>query len=516
MRYNLNGLFIVLLASVAFWATGCKDSDDDIDIESLAIEGNGSLSFDAQLNRWSILTSDYTLDGVKNAGNEAILFITNRDELGLIEPGQVEFSGKASPLSAGKASQPVEMNIRIASLKPIVIEPEPDPVDNSLLAGRLEIVTDGGAAITSKEDYVKATFSMTHPIDDWNLESVTGGIRGRGNSTWLWYPKKPYRIKFDKKQKLMGLDKAKSWVLLAEYRDPTSIMNAYVFELGNLLGLPYTNHNRYVEVVLNGEPQGLYHLTEQVQQNENRVNIDEQGGYLIQLDRDDGPELAPDATDNFWSAYYDMPVCVKNPEEPTPAILAEVKASLAELENAIAGGDMNEVEKLLDVKSMIDFLIIQELIYNVELDAPRSMYMHKDIGNDTWHMGPLWDFDAGFDFNWTNMTTSHDYFASYRELVMGTKPATHAGTQYNIPGFFSDLFWIDAFVTRYKARWKEVRALEEQAWENTYRHYAANTALWEYDAAMWPVGKTPATEISRMQRWLHNRFTYLDTVVANY
>lgn len=516
MRYNLNGLLVILLASVALWATGCSEGDSDSTVESLGIEGNGTLAFDAGLNRWSILTSDYTLDGVKNVDTEATLFITNRDELGLIEPGQVEFTGWATPLTGSKASSAIEMNIRIASLKAIVTEPEPEPVDNSLLAGRLEIVTEGGAAITSKEDYVKATFTMTHTIDDWNLESVTGGIRGRGNSTWLWYPKKPYRIKFDKKQTLMGLAKAKSWVLLAEYRDPTSIMNAYVFELGNLLGLPYTNHNCYVEVVLNGVPQGLYHLTEQVQQNENRVNIDEQGGYLIQLDRDDGPELAPTATDNFWSTRYSMPVCVKNPDAPTPAILTEVKASLAGLENAIAAGNMTEIEKLLDVKSMIDFLIIQELIYNVELDAPRSMYMHKNIGNDTWHMGPLWDFDAGFDFNWTNMTTSHDYFASYTELVMGTKPATHTGTQYRIPGFFSDLFKIDAFVTSYKARWKEVKALEEQAWENTYRHYAANTALWEADAAMWPVGKKPATEIDRMQRWLHNRFTYLDTVVAKY
>lgn len=510
MSRNLNGLVLVLLASVALLATGCKDDGDNVTEKSVVIEGQGALTFDVDLDRWSILTTDYTLDGVKTNA-EAILIITNRDKLGYIEPGQVEFTGKVT-----SSSRAVEMNIEVSSLTPIYVEPEPEPIDESLLAGRIVIETEGGAPIVSKEDYVKATFTVSHANEDWNIESVTGGIRSRGNSTWLWYPKKPYRIKFDKKQTVMGLAKAKSWVLLAEYRDPTSIMNAYVFELGNLLGLPYTNHNRYVELELNGEPQGLYHLTEQVQQNENRVNIDEKGGYLIQLDRDDGPELAPDATDNFWSAVYFMPVCVKNPDEPTPAILDEVKASLAELETAIASGNMNEVEKLLDVKSMIDFLIIQELIYNVELDAPRSMYMHKDIGNDTWHMGPLWDFDAGFDFDWSNMTQSHNYFASYTELVLGTKPATHGGTQYNVPGFFSDLFKMHPFVTRYKARWKEVKALEDQAWANTYRHYAANKALWEKDAVMWPVGKTPATEIDRMQRWLHNRFAHLDKIVANY
>ncbi len=399
--------------------------------------------------------------------------------------------------------------------------PEPDPAlptdeEYSLIAGTLYVYTDGGASITSKDTYVNATISLTHDNEAWNLDQVTGGIRGRGNSTWLWYPKKPYRIKFDKKQSMMGLPKAKSWVLLAEYRDPTDLMNTYVFELGQLMGMPYTNHNRYVELILNGKTQGLYHLTEQVQQHEHRVNIDEESGYLIQLDTDDGPDLSPDATDNFWSEHYRMPVCVKNPDEPSATTLSEVKASLGKLEKLIAAGNFEAIEEELDVASMIDFLIVQELIYNVELDSPRSMYMHKDIDGDKWHMGPLWDFDAGFDFDWNNMTTSHNYFSSYRELVMGTKPATHAGTSYRIPGFFSDLFKISEFVSRYKSRWDEVKALHEQAWENSYRYYDTNASLWHDDVELWPIGKTPGSEINKMRTWLANRIEYLDTVIAGY
>lgn len=399
--------------------------------------------------------------------------------------------------------------------------PEPEPelpseYEYSLIAGKLMINTEGGVSIKSKEEYVNATISFVHDNEEWILDNVSAGIRGRGNSTWLWYPKKSYRIKFEKKQSLMGLPKAKSWVLLAEYRDPTDLMNAYVFELGQLVGLPFTNHNRYVELILNGKSQGLYHLTEQVQQNENRVNIDEYGGYLIELDSDDGPDLSPDATDNFWSSYYRMPVCVKNPDSPSAAVLDEVKSSLAILENAIAKGDFSQIENLLDVDSMIKFLIIQELIYNVELDSPRSMFMYKDIGNDKWHMGPLWDFDAGFDFDWSNMTTGHNYFTDYRELVMGTKPATHAGTQYRVPGFFSDLFKINDFVLRYKSAWKQVKSFHEQAWENAYGFYNANAALWQYDSQLWPIGKTPSSEIRNMQTWLLNRIDYLDNIVDGY
>lgn len=401
--------------------------------------------------------------------------------------------------------------------------PEPDPSPSpevseyapEFVCGSMEITTAGGTAITSKEDYVDCTVSLSHFNSDWNFTDVPAGIRGRGNSTWEWYPKKPYRIKFEKKQSVMGLDASKSWVLLAEYRDPTDLMNAFVFELGSRLGMPYTNHNRYVEVTLNGEFIGLYHLTEQVQQGSARVNVDEANGYLIQLDADDGPQLSPSATDNFWSSVYYMPVCVKNPDEPDAGMLRKIKSELGELENAIRLRDWDKINSLLEVKTMIDFMIIQELVYNVELAAPRSMYMHKDV-DSKWAMGPLWDFDAGFDFDWGTMTTGHNYFADYRELVLGTKPSTHGGTQYEVPGFFSDLFHIPDFVAQYKSRWEEVKDMVLPAWEATLTYFNANTDPFEREADRWTIDRNYETEIGRMQSWLEKRTSYLTTVITNY
>lgn len=395
-------------------------------------------------------------------------------------------------------------------------DPQPDPAETNpeWIAGKIYIDTNG-APIDSKEEYVACSISFTHDCEQWNFSNVTAGIRGRGNSTWLWYPKKPYRIKFDKKQDVAGLDAAKSWVLLAEYRDPTSLMNAFVFELGRLAGMPFTNHSRFVELMLNGKSAGLYHLTEQVQQNKVRVNIDEKEGYLIQLDRDDGPELAPGAGDNFWSAVYGMPVCVKNPEDLSDDILSQIRESLRQLETSIKASDFNKVSSLLDVDTMIDFLLIQEFVYNVELDAPRSMYMHRDK-DSRWAMGPLWDFDAGFDFDWGNMTVSHNYFARYDELVLGTSPVSHKGTMYNVPGFFSDLFKMREFVTAYKARWSQLRPLIDCAWRNARRHFDSNPELWDTDARLWPIGKDAAKEVGRLESWIFNRSTYLNEIINNY
>lgn len=273
--------------------------------------------------------------------------------------------------------------------EPVEPEEEPEEIvqDYTYSVAQVKIETLYGAPILGKEKehYVNFTLTVDSENDEWDYEG-TGRIRGRGNSTWLWYPKKPYRIKLDKKTSILGLKEEKDWVLLANYRDPTHLMNTFVFTAGEKLELPFTNHSRYVEVTLNGEYIGLYQLTEQVEQGENRVNVADEGGILLSLDKDDGPELAPDATDNFWSKVYSMPICVKHPEDQSTEQLDAIKAEFAKLEQAIQNSDYEATAKLMDIQSFIDYMLLQELVYNVEVDAPRSIYMHKDKGGK-WFMG---------------------------------------------------------------------------------------------------------------------------------
>jgi len=134
-------------------------------------------------------------------------------------------------------------------------------------------INTNDVAINSKTDYTDMSFSVENC--DSELEEVTGGIRLRGNST-MGYAKKPYRIKFDKKQSLFGLEKAKSWVLLADYLDPSGLHNYTAFNLGlGADGLSFTPTPNKVNVYLNGEFVGLYTLCEQIQENEGRMNIEE-------------------------------------------------------------------------------------------------------------------------------------------------------------------------------------------------------------------------------------------------
>lgn len=373
----------------------------------------------------------------------------------------------------------------------------------------MTITVDNGAAIV-RDSYVTASVSIDGKGSFSNYMG-TAGIRGRGNSTWLWYPKKPYRIKLDTESEILGLKSNKDWVLLANYRDPTFLMNAFAFEMADWMGLPYTNHSRFVEVTLNGNDIGLYQLTEQIEQGASRVAVPDVGGLLLSLDEDDGPAVMPNATDNFSSTKFDLPVCVKYPTKQTAAQLGVIKNDFAKVEEAIAAANYDSLATLLDIPSLIDFLILQEVTYNVELVTPRSMYLHRSPGG-RFVMGPVWDFDGGFDFDWTFMETSHDYFAE-QELVMGTDPAQSE----SISPFFVGMFKNPRFVTEFKDRWATIKGtLLQHCWAVMENDAASISEALDRNATRWPIGKDHRTETARMKQWLETRVNQLETVISSY
>ncbi len=382
------------------------------------------------------------------------------------------------------------------------------------------ITTENNEVITSKTEYVKCSVRIDskNMYNDFATEATDPAeIRGRGNSTWEFYDKKPYRLKLGSKKELLGMGAAKSWVLLANYRDPTNFMNAVVFDMARYMQMPYTNTNRFVEVYLNNKYIGMYQFTEQVQQGNNRVEIDETAGVLLNLDLDDGPEYSPDTDDNFNSSVYNLPIAVKHPEALTAVQIDAIKSDFAVVEQLIKQRDFAKLSKRLDIQSMIDFLIIQEMTRNVELVSPRSMYMYKDADN-IYHFGPVWDFDGGFSFDWASMTNGHGYFGSQSWLMGSSNPSTHPPTAYNyISGFFVNMFANAEFSAAYKTRWAEV-----QSGMLNYCFTQLDDNVLHCDAAMvnnakrWPIGKGHKVEIEKLKNWLTTRASNYSNVVKNY
>ena len=391
---------------------------------------------------------------------------------------------------------------------------------------RIDITTDNGVAVDSKDpaNYRPCTVKVSGK-DEYAM-TVRGKIRGRGNSTWNWYPKKPYRIKLDVSSSFLGMAPNKDWVLLADYRDVTHMMNLVGFYLAKELGLPYANHVRYATVSLNGKDMGLYMATEQVEEGGHRVKLDPEKGILLALDINDGPDDEPNATDNFWSEVFRMAAAVKYPEDADRKVRDSVREEFAFLERAIDSEDWAAVKRELDVESMARYILIQEIISNVEMDnypSMRSGFIHRHDADSLWVMGPLWDCDGGFNYNWGDMYDNrgwgHTFFESYRTLVFGTDPYNHTGAYGSTPSdFFCRMFGIPEFVKLLQRTWTENRGpLLEGLLECLAETEALIGEEAQADMDRWGITNYHhAEEYRKLRSWLTDRFNYLDRIIRNY
>ena len=266
---------------------------------------------------------------------------------------------------------------------------------------RLDVVTENEAKILSKEDYINCTVSLSGCEEEYAFSDLKAGIRGRGNDTWIAYPKKPYRIKFDEKTSLFGESKNKSWVLLAMYNDFSFIKDYLGFSLSEALDNEmFTPSHRYVELYLNGKYNGLYLLTDQVDENKGRTGVkhdfsetDTEVPFLVELD-----SRAPDeGVENVdWFYVSGKPYTVKYPEADeryTDGQFLYIKNYITKVDELTKKKNVTlaELSEYIDVKSFIDYYIVQEVMGQGDINW-RSVYMSKAVG-EVLVMGPVWDFD---------------------------------------------------------------------------------------------------------------------------
>lgn len=247
--------------------------------------------------------------------------------------------------------------------------------------------------VASKSEYLRGTLEIDGQgiIEDFPATAM--GIRGRGNSTWKPEEgiKLPYRVKFDKKQSLAGMKKAKNYVLLANYYDHSLMRNALAMEIARLLGIKYVNTMIPVDVYFNGKYKGSYNLTEKVGLNSGSLHdIDENSSILFELDN------MMDEQYCFLSQRFGLPVMVKDPDL-TPEQFDGWKEDFTAAEVLVAD---NRADEAFDAEDFARYLIMFSLVANEELRHPKSCYIYKTRNSDgtpsKYHFGPVWDFDMGF------------------------------------------------------------------------------------------------------------------------
>lgn len=370
-------------------------------------------------------------------------------------------------------------------------------VDWEASVPHIYIVTAGNAPIVSKDDYLQATIKI-EGLGGFEDYTGTTRIKGRGNSTW-GYPKKPYRLKLDKKASLLGLAEEKDWVLLANYIDPTLMFNTVAMKTGQLLEMPYTNNIIPVDVTINNTYVGSYVFTEQVAVAKNRVNI-EDGGTLLELD------IYYDEPWKFRSSNYNLPVMIKYPDLTSESEVTAIKNEFQIMENAIASSVFpgNNYADYLDMNSLVNLMIVCNLTDNEELNHPKSLYMYKPKGGK-YAFGPLWDFDWAFGYE-----DNGTHFQKYNNPLLWSSSSA-IGNQ-----FFKRLLADPKVKTLFKQKWAAFKA-DKLPQLITYLNKYANTieASQKKDYEKWGNSSGNFTaDYQKIREWIINRAGYIDSYAA--
>lgn len=352
------------------------------------------------------------------------------------------------------------------------------------------------AEIPSKDYYLEGTLAVN---GRGGYEDYTGKteVKGRGNSTW-GYPKKPYRLKLNKKAEVCGLGKAKNYVLLANHLDPTLMLNSVAFKIGRLLELPFTNHAIPVDVVLNGIYKGSYLLTEQIEVKENRVDLDENNSVMWELDSywDDEPK--------FKSTAFNLPVMVKDPDLTTEQFeywKKDFNAFTTQFAKEPLEG--NSYVDMIDIESVAKFLITFNLVHNMEINHPKSVFLHKE-GNGKYVMGPIWDFDWAYDYEGTS-----NHFGRYNTPLFSSS-MNGVGT-----AFFQRFLQDSRVKAIYKRTWQDFKNNKLDALLQYVDDYAVMLKpSVERNSELWENTRSFDTKVKELKTWLRNRADYIDSEVS--
>jgi len=221
------------------------------------------------------------------------------------------------------------------------------------------------------------------------------GLEIRGSSS-QGFPKKSYSMETrlpdetDLDVSLFGFPEEEDWVLYAPYTDKSLVRNVLVYDLSRKMGR-YASRTKFVELIKNGEYEGVYVAMERVKRDTFRVDVsrlkdtdiegDElTGGYILKVDGGRDPGFRSLYRDPFvntitWSYYY------PSIDDIQPEQDQYIQEEIARFEASFLGENIADpvtgYPNFIDVDSAVDFMILNEITRNV--DGYRlSTFVHKE------------------------------------------------------------------------------------------------------------------------------------------
>lgn len=287
----------------------------------------------------------------------------------------------------------------------------------------LHVNTAGKTATKAKE--VIATVTVMDSGKNSSTEllrsapTLTAKFQVRGNSS-AKFSKKQYDLDLvdaadhdkDAPISFLGLPKHHKWVLAAPYSDRALIRNSFGFafarSLKNAQGEEsYASRTRPIELFLNGKYQGVYVLTEKIDNSKDRLNLGKvkwdnpsQSPFIVKVEKTKSRDPKEFFHTPFGSkvTYFEPKAKhfakqMKTNPQGAKAMQKQIQSTMIRFEKAIAAideGDYKTYRELIDVTSFQNFMFVHEIMKNID-GFRRSVYVYYKDGK--LHLGPVWDFD---------------------------------------------------------------------------------------------------------------------------
>ncbi len=357
--------------------------------------------------------------------------IISKYEISTADKGTVEASNHAITVDASPESMTLAITYADGSKKQLnLMHSELPSIQITLNGTTLNYIHSHG----KDAKYAGNTVSISDPSDPSNnlLRENSVELKGRGNTTWKDYgDKKPYQIKFSKKESVLGMNASKKWVLLANACDGSLLKNATVFNAVNQMGFEYSVKMQSVDLWIDGSYRGNYFLSEKVEFDKARLNL-ENGSILSEMDN-----VYYNSETNFrdelgqYMTLKDPDLEDKGVSEDWKVFQSKWNAFESELKKQ-TWQSWDQIEMMIDVESFAKWYLVSEFFSNQETDST-SCYFYYNADDGKIYAGPLWDFDSSMN---SCHTPSEQYYlaknhAIYSRLLSYSSFAEEVVSQYN-------------------------------------------------------------------------------------
>lgn len=253
-------------------------------------------------------------------------------------------------------------------------------------------------------------------------------VKGRGNTTW-YKKKKPYQIKLAHNDNLLGMGKAKKWVLLANDLDVTHLRNDIAMMLAERVGMEYNHRGKYVELYVDSEYVGLYYLVQKVEIAKGSVDLRREDGLLFELD------MVHRGNVKYYKTYLNEYLVLKDSvmsldEKEEDGLIEGFIRDLNEIEMAIEAKNYEKLNGMMDVDAFAKYFLVNEFTVNPDAYST-SFYLYRNNDGKI-AAGPVWDFDLAFSNREWIWNVDDRMFSPEEEMVKKREAFGYDGLEEDV------------------------------------------------------------------------------------